>query len=169
MEKNFLTVLITIVLFFSVLTGCTELKTWGEAPDFTLKTLDGKTIKLSDFQGKVIILDFFGVDCPYCRSQMLILKQISENYTDVVIISVDVYYYETEEYLQSFIDFVHEQYGISLDWYFGMDSDGSIGQKYVKNSGVPRLVIIDKKGNIKYEKSGYTPYSDLAAELEKYI
>ncbi len=169
MEKKFVVIPVLIILLFSTLAGCTKSETWGNAPDFTLKTLKGETITLSDFQGKVVILELFGVDCPYCQAQMPILKQIYENYSDVVIISVDVYYYETEEYLQSFIDFIYEQYGISLDWYFGMDHDGSIGKTYVKNNGVPRIVIIDKKGNIKYEKSGYNSYSDLSAELEKYI
>lgn len=170
MGKKYTSISIILILLFLILSGCTEPKTsWGDAPDFTLKTLDGETIKLSDFQGKVILLDFFGVNCPYCHAQMPILKQISENYTDVVIISVDVYPYETEEYLQSYINYLYEQYDLSLDWYFGMDPDGSIAQTYVKNSGVPRLVIIDKNGNIKYERSGLHPYSNLAAELEKYI
>ena len=63
---------------------------WGNAPNFSLKTIDGDTYKLSDQLGKVIILDFMGVDCSACQVQMIDLKEVSENYPDVEIVSIDV-------------------------------------------------------------------------------
>jgi cytochrome c biogenesis protein CcmG/thiol:disulfide interchange protein DsbE len=37
------------------------------APDFTLKDLNGKSVKLSDYRGKIVILNFWGVWCQYCK------------------------------------------------------------------------------------------------------
>jgi thiol-disulfide isomerase/thioredoxin len=162
-------VFITVTLFLS---GCTSNNTsasWGDAPDFTLKTLDGDTIKLSDFQGKIVLLDMMGVDCPYCVYMMPILKYISENYSEVVIISVDVYQYETEAYLQSLIDAFKSELNIELDWIFGMDSDGTIASDYVKDGGVPKLIIVDQNGNIYYSFSGYTEYSPIAEKINELL
>lgn len=144
---------------------------WGDAYNFQLKTLEGLTFYLSDFMGKVVLLDLMGVDCPYCVYMMPVLKAISENYTkfDLAIISIDVYIYETEEYLQSFIDYFDFEYNMKLDWFFGKDKDGSIAKIYVQEGGVPKVVIVDQNGNIYYSNVGYTEYSELVNQLNKII
>jgi len=144
---------------------------WGNAPNFILNTLEDETYRLSDFFGKVVILDLMGVDCIYCVYMMPVLKAISENYSrfDLAIMSIDVYPYETEEYLQSFVDWFYTEYDMDLDWIFGMDSDGSISNNYVKGGGVPKLAIIDQNGNIYYSFTGYTEYSVIASKLDEII
>jgi thiol-disulfide isomerase/thioredoxin len=144
---------------------------WGNAPNFILETLDDETYRLSDFFGKAVLLDFMGVDCVYCVYEMPIIKAISENYSrfDLAIISIDVYQYETEAYLRSFIDWFYSEFDINLDWIFGMDSDGTISNDYVKGGGVPKLVIIDQNGNIYYSFTGYTEYSAIANKLDEII
>lgn len=164
-----------ILILISFFAGCTNNSTdkpaeWGDAPDFSLKTLKGENIKLSDFLGKIIIIDLMAADCQFCVYMMPALKEISQNYTDVVIISVDVYSYETEAYLQSFIDAFKEQLDIDLDWIFGKDSDGSISADYLSYAeGIPKLVIIDQNGNIYYSFSGYKEYSIIANKLDEII
>ena len=120
---------------------------------------------LSDYRGHVVLLDMMGVDCPFCVYVMPVLKAISENYTDLIIISIDVYQYETESYLQSFIDFFDSELNIKLDWIFGMDSDGSISEKY-NVEGVPQLILVNKNGNAYYFESGYTDYLTIAKMLD---
>lgn len=169
MNKKTIIPLVLFIIFFLILAGCTSKNdntSWGDAPDFTLKTLKGDNIQLSDFLGKIIVLDFMGVDCTYCVYQMPVLKAISENYTQAVIISVDVYLYETEAYLQSFIDAFDRELNMKLDWTFGKDKNGSISEDYVKNGGVPKVVIVDQNGNIYYSFSGYTVYSAIADKLD---
>ena len=163
--------IILLLILVSSLSGCIEpIEGWGDAPDFTLKTLKGETIQLSDYLGTVVLLDFMGVDCYWCFYQMPVLKSISENYTGLVIISIDVYHYETEAYLQSYIDWFKTNYSIDLDWDFGLDKDATIDKLYIKEGeGVPKLVIIDKKGNIYYEKLGYQEYSEIATILDELL
>lgn len=180
MKPKDIVFILFILILMSFLTGCIETnnnsndnnssKDWGDAPDFSLKTLKGNTITLSNYLGDVILVDLMAVDCQFCVYMMPDLKQISQNYTDVVIISVDVYSYETEEYLQSFIDAFKEQLGIVLDWNFGKDSDGSISQKYLgPMEGIPKLVLIDQNGNIYYEFMGYTQYSEIKNKLDEIV
>ena len=98
MKKQVFLTIFLILGMLLFLSGCTSNNTndnWGDAPDFTIKTLSGNTIKLSDFQGEIVLLDMMGVDCVYCVYMMPVLKYISENYSEVNIISVDVYQYDT--------------------------------------------------------------------------
>jgi thiol-disulfide isomerase/thioredoxin len=178
MNKEKIAAIISLILLSTFLLGCTESsdsngdnKQWGSAPMFTMKTLDGRNINLSNYLGKIIILDFMAVDCQYCVYQTPILKEISNNYSkyNLQIISIDVYSYETEVYLQSFINWFGEQ-GIRLNWTFGLDKTGEIASKYIsEGEGIPKLFIIDTKGNIYYTKVGYTEYSVLAEQLNKLI
>lgn len=140
---------------------------WGDAYDFSFKTLKGNTIKLSDYLGKVILLDFMGVDCYWCYYQVPDLKAISENYTDLIIISIDVYRSETEEYLQSYIDWWRTNQSIDMDWDYGLDKNLEIAKVYVTEGGVPKIVIIDQKGNVYYQNVGYTRYHEIAPVLDE--
>ena len=145
---------------------------WGNAPNFVFNSLDDENYRLSDFFGKVVLLDLMGVDCQFCVYQMPVLKYVSENYSrfDLAIISIDVYLYETEEYLQSFIDAFKEELDIGLDWIFCMDSNGDISKDYIGvNEGVPKLVLIDQNGNIYYEFMGYTQYSEIKNKLNEIV
>jgi len=177
-EKLLIIILMLLVVFF--LLGCVESSDKinndvdngdGDAPDFTLDTLDGRTIKLSDYFGKVVLLDFMGVDCQYCRYLMDELVHISNVYSesDIEIISIDIYSYETEEYLQSYIDWYAENNEGELDWTFGKDKTGEIASDYVPGGGVPKINIIDQNGNIYYTKVGYTEFSVLAEQLDKLL
>ncbi|NHJ85577.1 MAG: redoxin domain-containing protein, partial [Asgard group archaeon] len=61
------------------------------APNFSVTTLSGENFTLSDYQGKVVVLDFMSVTCEPCKQLMPELKEISEDFNDtVVILSIDV-------------------------------------------------------------------------------
>jgi hypothetical protein len=59
--------------------------------------------------------------------------------------------------------------GIDFKWTYGMDdSSGTISNRY-KISGIPHIMILDKKGNIYYTRAGYTDYNSLAEILDEVI
>jgi thiol-disulfide isomerase/thioredoxin len=161
--------LVFLFFFLIVFAGCTEEKsTTGE--DFAFTTLDGETKHLSDFYGKVIVLDCMAVNCQPCMFQMFELKKISENYSknDVIILSIDVWVSsgETASMLQDTIDEFKNQVNVTLDWTFGLDDlHGTIQNTYA-SAGVPTLYIFDKKGNIYYSHVGYEDYVILASKLD---
>jgi thiol-disulfide isomerase/thioredoxin len=157
-------------IILTTLTGCTE-KDNQTGDDFTFVTLDGETQRLSDFYGKVIVLDCMAVNCQPCMYQMFELKKISENYSndDVSILSIDVWVSngETATMLQDMLDMFKSQANLTLDWTFGLDdAEGTIQNTYAPD-GVPTLYVIDKKGNIYYSHVGYESYTSLAVTLDE--
>jgi len=78
----------------------------GDAPDFTLETFNDKTFKLSDYKGKVVLIDLMAEYCDPCADQMPELQKIKlEKGEDVIILSVDVAYPNETE------DIVRETFG----------------------------------------------------------
>ncbi|MDS8854824.1 TlpA disulfide reductase family protein, partial [Streptococcus pneumoniae] len=77
------------------------------APDFTLTDQNGDTVKLSDYRGKKVILNFWATWCPPCRAEMPHMQEFHENNTDgdVVILAVNLTAQDNgEEAIRSFID-----------------------------------------------------------------
>jgi len=164
--------LVFLFVFLTVFAGCTEKKS-NTGEDFSFTTLEGETKHLSDFYGKVIVLDCMAVNCQPCMFQMFELKKISENYSknDVTILSIDVWVSsgETASLLQDTIDAFKNQVNMTLDWTFGLDDlQGTIQNTYA-TAGVPTLYIFDKKGNIYYSHVGYEDYLILASKLDQVL
>jgi thiol-disulfide isomerase/thioredoxin len=164
--------LVFLFIFLIVFAGCTEEKsTTGE--DFSFTTLDGETKHLSDFYGKVIVLDCMAVNCQPCARQILELKKISENYSvdEVMILSIDVWVAggENADLLGQYIAAFHDQLDMDLNWTFGLDDTNGTIQNVYAPQGVPTLYILDKNGNIYYSHVGYEDYSVLASKLDQVL
>ncbi|SDI57027.1 peroxiredoxin family protein [Natribacillus halophilus] len=67
------------------------------APDFELKTLDGETMRLSDYRGERVMLNFWATWCPPCRAEMPDMQKLYDE-EDVVILAVNMT--ETENNLE---------------------------------------------------------------------
>lgn len=158
-----------------MLSGCLDSsdKNVDTGEYFVFTMLDGTIKNLSEYRGKVVVLDLMRViGCVPCLIQFIELKSISKNYSssDVVIISIDVSQDETIQDIQSTIDAFKQELDMDLDWIFGID-DGSIWEKYRITSpgGVPTLYIFDKNGKVYYSKEGYESYSLLASKIDELL
>jgi peroxiredoxin len=117
------------------------------APDFTLSYQDGKTQKLSDLRGKVIMLQFTASWCSVCLKEMPhIEKEIWHKYKDnknFILCGID--YKENINSIKKFVKTAKVSYPILLD------TSGAIFELYAeKNAGVTRNIIIDKNGKIAF-------------------
>ncbi len=80
-------------LLLALLPACSSTASSQEAPDFTLLNLNGDEVHLSDYRGKVVLLNFFATYCPPCRMEMPEFVELQKEYGPkgfaVIAISVD--------------------------------------------------------------------------------
>jgi thiol-disulfide isomerase/thioredoxin len=130
------------------------------APDFTLESIFGKTISLKDFQGKIILLDFFATWCGPCRMEMQHLKKVYDEYKekDFIIISIDLY-----EDAEKVKDFVNEN---GIEWIVVIDKDGVATRNYLIEA-IPTLFLIDKNGIVRFVNVGVIDDNSLRNDIVK--
>lgn len=117
------------------------------APDFTLKYIDGKTEKLSDLRGSVVMLQFTASWCSICIKEMPHIEEeiwkVHNSKSNFKLFGIDLK--EDKATIEKFIKKTKVTYPILLD------EDGSIFELYAeKDAGVTRNVIIDKNGVVRF-------------------
>ncbi|MCL2485123.1 MAG: TlpA family protein disulfide reductase [Endomicrobia bacterium] len=146
--------ILSAILIFTAAAYC------GDAYNFELKDMKGDIVRLSDFKGKVIFLDFWASWCPPCRHSMPAVKDLHKKYLsnpDVVILGINAG--EKQATVEKFIKKEGIEYTVLL-------GDNSVMQKYGV-SGIPAFFIIDRNGNIAKRFVGY--YGGVEKEWEKEI
>ena len=131
----------------------------GPAPDFTLTTFDGKTIRLSDLRGQVVVINFWASWCPPCREEAPYLERTWRKYKDKGVMFIGVDYLDTEkkalEYLEEF----------DITYPNGPDIGTRIADAY-RIKGVPETFFVDKQGNLRGVKIGPLRPPELDERIE---
>ncbi|MDZ4185714.1 MAG: TlpA disulfide reductase family protein [Desulfuromonadales bacterium] len=137
--------LLLLALCSLLLTACSKENSApaskGVAADFTLRDLDGKEHKLSDYRGKVVFLNFWATWCPPCRAEIPSMGRLNEvmGSNDFVMLAVN-----TDENIKDLQAFVKE---VPHNFTVLSDADGKI-QKLYKVFKFPETFVIDRQGNI---------------------
>lgn len=116
------------------------------APDFELPDLKDETIRLSDFRGKVVFLNFWATWCKPCREEMPSMEVLYQNFEKdgLVILAVSIDRVTTKDDIPPFVK------SLNLTFPILVDSWGQTDKRY-KLMGVPETYIIDQEG-ILHEK-----------------
>ncbi len=125
------------------------------APTWELKDLAGKPVRMADFKGKVVVMDFWGSWCPPCRDELPKFQALYEKYKDnknVVFLGMDWERGESaEEKMKAVTDFVAKnQYTFPVV----IDHDRVAVESY-QIEGFPTVYLIDPQGQIRYRNLGY--------------
>ena len=126
--------------------------------EFTANSLDGKSVKLSDFRGKVVFLNFWATWCGPCKSEVGDIDRLGKLLKGEAFAVVAVDIREDEQTIRSFMK--RER----IDFPVYLDPDGQIAGRYGVN-GIPTTFIIDPDGKIVGRAIGARPWAD-AASLE---
>lgn len=134
-----------------------------KAVDFKLKTPDGKEIKLSDYRGKVVLLDFWATWCPPCRKGIPDLISIQNEFKDdVIVIGVSLDQGKTIKDVEPFM----KNYGINYPVVLG---DQKIAMDYGNIQAIPTSFIIDQNGNIVDKHVGLVEKSVYVNKIKKLL
>lgn len=135
-----------------------------KAPNFELKSIDGKMVNLADYRGKVVIVDFWATWCPPCRRGIPDLISLKKAYASkgVEVIGISVDDSRTIGEVPTFAKDQKINYPVVY-------VDQSVADAYGGIESIPTTFIIDKKGNIAAHFVGLVPKESLAAQLDKLI
>jgi peroxiredoxin/outer membrane lipoprotein-sorting protein len=122
------------------------------APDFSLQSLDGKTYKLSDLKGKVVLIDFWATWCGPCREELPSIEKLHKEFSGKGLVVLGINDEDKEKVQQ----FVNQQ---KLTFPTLLDSGGAVARTYKVNA-IPRVILIDKDGKIVKDITGYYPENE---------
>lgn len=121
-----------------------EVEEGKPAPDFELATLNGETVKLSDYKGKKVILNFWATWCPPCKAEMPHMQSFYEKNKDKGIEIVAVNLTNMDKGKTEIDKFVKD---FDLTFDIPLDEGGDIGMQYQAFT-IPTSYIIDTSGII---------------------
>ena len=112
-----------------------------EAPDFVLPNLNEKSVRLSDYRGKVVFLNFWATWCKPCREEMPSMEVLYKNFDrdGLVVLAVSIDRVTTKKDIPPFVS------SMNLTFPVLVDSWGQTDKRY-KLMGVPETYIIDQQG-----------------------
>lgn len=118
------------------------------APEFALTDVNGKTVKLSDYKGKVVVLEWFNQGCPYCQyiySEKGPLRELPERLTKqgVVWLSINSGMTADAAEAKKFME------ANKMTTPMLLDADGKVGMAYGAKT-TPHCYVIDEKGILRY-------------------
>jgi len=140
-----------LIIVFSIFMVGTSTVSAQVAPDFTLTDIDGNKVSLSDYKGKVILLDFWATWCGPCRMEIPSFIELQKTYgDDVVVLGVSL----DQNGPKAVVPFA-EKMGINYPIVYG---NGQVTQAYGGVRGIPTTFVIDRDFNIQRKYVGYTAH-----------
>ena len=170
-----MTKFLTILVLVAALSGCVRnpettvhaaVKAVNErkaAPEFALKDADGKTVKLSDYKGKVVLLNFWATWCGPCKIEIPWFIEFQKTYKDkgftVIGVALDD---EGWEAVKPYISDKQVNYPV-------VTGDSVVEQKYGGIDALPTTFLIDKEGRIANTHVGLVSRKEYESDINELL
>jgi peroxiredoxin len=126
-----------------------------EAPDFVLRGRDGRNLRLSEFRGQVVLVNFWARWAGDSRAQMQALNRINTTYQRVGLTVLGVSVDEDLRRARDFADAMAVSYPILFD------TGSSLGKDYLLQK-MPVTILVDRSGVVRYSVVGFKPGDEKA-------
>jgi peroxiredoxin len=145
-----------------VASGTDQMKS-GAAPDFTLQSLDGKTIRLSDFRGKAVVLNFWATWCAPCKIEMPWFVDLQKQYgpAGVQFLGVAMDDASTKE-IAEFTQGMNVNYPILI-------GKEAVGDAYGGVQFLPETFYLDRDGKIVDKAFGLKGRGEIEDDIKKIL
>ncbi len=131
------------------------------APNFTLQTIDGKNVSLTDYRGKLVMINFWGGGYQRSRNEMSVIQEVYNNWSGRGLVVLAVDFKETPAEVQKFIEEKHITFTVLLD------PTSKVSKQYnVNGSNIPTTFFVDKNGIIKEIRNSAMNKGGIEAILE---
>jgi thiol-disulfide isomerase/thioredoxin len=130
-----------------------------QAPEFSLTDINGKPLKLSDFQGKVILLDFWATWCGPCRIEIPGFIQLQNRYADQGFTMIGISMDDSPEPVVDFYKQLQMNYPVAV-------GNDRLGELYGGMPGLPTTFVIGRDGRIYAKHVGAYDLSVFEAEIK---
>jgi len=139
-----------------------SLEVGGLAPNFDLRTIQGKSAQLDDYEGKPVLINFWATWCPPCRAEMPEIEEFYEKYkNDVVVLGINLT--QTEASIDGVKAFVNEY---NATFPVLLDEEMNVSTLY-KVQGYPTSYFVDGKGIIRQKIVGAMSYDYMVNQLKE--
>ena len=152
MQAKRISLLLAFMLLFFILpnaSSAAEIKQGKPAPNFKLNTLDGKSVQLSDYKGKKIILNFWASWCAPCKTEMPVMESFfQENTKDIVLLSINLTNEDqSKKAVKQFVD------NLKLTFTIPLDEKGEVSDLYQVIT-IPTTYFINEEGLLQQKVIG---------------
>jgi peroxiredoxin len=120
------------------------------APDFTLKSVGGENLKLSEYRGEVVLINFWASWCGPCRQEMPVLSELHDKYKALGFTVLGVNVEEDSSKARKLLQEMSVSFPVLLD-------NESVVSKQYDVIAMPSTVLVDRNGNMRYLHKGYKP------------
>lgn len=140
----------SIALASTLSAGAAGVSLQEEAPDFTLKSLEGSNLRLEEYRGDVVLINFWASWCGPCRQEMPILDKLHQRYEDAGFAVLGVNVEGEAAPAQKIVDKTNVTFPVLIDE--GQD----VSERYALEA-MPSTVVVDRDGKVRYIHRGYKP------------
>jgi thiol-disulfide isomerase/thioredoxin len=128
------------------------------APDFVLRDLDGRAVKLSDLRGKVVWVNFWASWCVPCKRELPDIQKLYDEKRDAGLMVLEVNYQEDADTARGFFE------ARSLSLPLLLDNSGSVYEEY-RLQGLPDSFFVDREGNLAAMQIGFLTEAKMRERL----
>ena len=143
----------------SGMTAPEGINTGNRARDFTLKSLDGEELSLSDFRGDVVLINFWATWCGPCRAEIPDFEQVYGKHKDKGFMILGLNQQESPGVIEPFAEELGMTYPVLLD------EQGQVMSEY-RILGLPTSVLVDRDGVIQLRHTGTMTAAQLESQLD---